>query len=198
MSKDGSRPSASASSRRGALAFGALVIVLLAAITAWRMWPRDDEESADQPLEAVAPGAEEEDEARSAHRAIGDASIAAAPVASADPTPSAPAAYDDPSDGLDLPPPPLTTEPPRERPERPADRPEYIVGQREAGVALLDRTIERLTREADERERAGDAEGARRLRLRVERTRAVRAQRAEELEILRAGGTLPDDEPERR
>ncbi|MDQ3037118.1 MAG: hypothetical protein M3Y87_32290, partial [Myxococcota bacterium] len=102
------------------------------------------------------------------------------------------------SDGIDLPPPPLTDEPPAERPDRPVADPAYVLGQREAGVRLLDTTIERLASEAEELQRSGDREGAQRLRIRHQRAVALRARRAAELETMRAGGELPSTDPEDR
>lgn len=102
------------------------------------------------------------------------------------------------SDGLDIPPPLIGTEPSPPLPDRPAADPDYVLGQREAGLHLLDTTLERLSHDADERERDGDADGARRLRVRIERMTALRARRASELETLRAGGSLPSTDPEDR
>jgi hypothetical protein len=100
------------------------------------------------------------------------------------------------TDGFDLPPPALPTGPPTQLPEAPVARPEYVIGQREAGLQLIDTTIERLSTEADELEQQGNADAARRVRARIERTRAVRARRETELETLRQGGALPSSDLE--
>ncbi len=125
-----------------------------------------------------------------------------APPASAPPLgPSPPppgTGWDDPSDGLDLPPPAPATpgQPVSREPERVPTPRETIIEQREAGLVLIDNTIERLRSEAEAFERDGDSEAAARARVRAERSVALRARRAEELETLRAGGALPSTDLE--
>lgn len=102
---------------------------------------------------------------------------------------------DDLSDGLDLPPPALQDGPGPELPTQPEADPTRVLEQREAGLHLLDTTIERLGHEADQLADEGDSEGAARARIRAERMTTLRARRAEELETLRAGGTLPSVGP---
>ena len=69
--------------------------------------------------------------------------------------------------------------------------PQDIIDSRADGLKLLDETLERLEKLAEKQEREGDNKRAQRTRHRIKRTKAVRAQRAKELELLRSGGELP-------
>jgi hypothetical protein len=102
---------------------------------------------------------------------------------------------DDLSDGVDLPPPPITPGVPDMLPTQPEADPTRVLEQREAGLHLLDTTLERLGHEADDLERDGDSVGASRLRVRAARMTELRVRRAQELETLRAGGLLPTADP---
>jgi hypothetical protein len=97
------------------------------------------------------------------------------------------------SDGLDLgppPPPPSADESiiPHERREA---RPDFVLGQREAGIHLIDSTLERLTGNAERLEQQGDVAGAQVVRARIERMRGLRARRESELEAMRQGREVP-------
>lgn len=102
----------------------------------------------------------------------------------------------DPAVGVIAPPPPLPG-PDYVAPELPQPTPmsqDVFIERRAAGIDLLDDTLERLTHEQQEQERAGDHEAAHLTQVRITRMTALRARRMEELEAARAGELTPDSE----
>lgn len=92
---------------------------------------------------------------------------------------------------------PMPPPPPSDYVPVPSPRPEALpqetfVQRREVGVQMLDDSLARLEAERLEQERAGDTEDARFTQVRIDRMRALREQRAEELEAARRGELTPD------
>lgn len=186
---------------RGRL-FGAAGAVL-AALVAFALWPRDPAPApvAEAPPEApldFGPIPELDPHAPAGHADSPPTSGTPPPTTTLDLTgltiaeQAALIGDDDLSDGLDLPaPPPRADTPPVERPAEFVPATADVIAQREAGLHLLDTSIERLRAEADDLDHEGDHEGAARARVRADRMTALRARREEELETLRSGGALP-------
>lgn len=189
---------------RGVLVFGIFVAAIVAILLA--VWVGFDATSAggasagSEPA-ASAPQGEATSAsrpARGAARAVGDAGPAEARATQASATDPAARSPETGYRGvpLELGPPPTPGSPevvvsPQPEPA-PVRTQESFIEAREAGLRLLDATRERLEREAGERERTGDAEGARRTRLRLSRLATVRAQREQELEQARRGELVPE------
>jgi len=70
----------------------------------------------------------------------------------------------------------------KERPERKELTEEETREKKQEALALLDRTIERLEKEQAALEKAGDADEAKLVKVRLERMRKLREKRAEELD----------------
>lgn len=104
-----------------------------------------------------------------------------APTAHTQPTDSAEPAAEPSFDPREQPPPDDAREL-KERPERKELTAEETREKKQEALALLDRTIERLEKEQAALEKAGDADEAKLVKVRLERMRTLREKRAEELD----------------
>jgi hypothetical protein len=161
--------------------FGAGIVALIAGGIAFINWTRENPQPPDTghiPDNAPAandrglPPVVEPVEAPPAHAQPADSTEPAAEP-SFDPREQPP-----PDDAREL----------KDRPERKELTAEETREKKQEALALLDRTIERLEKEQAALEKAGDADEAKHVKVRIERMRKLREKRAGELD----GGTDGD------